>query len=282
MQSRYATLIAAHYSKEANNMSELQPEGDDDLNINKEVDESTAAGDGAVLATATEEKQDKSDDGAQAAINKQHRKYRNEERKRIDAEKETKTLKDKLAAIEAEQDDVVIPPVPDPFDEDYEAKIQTRDAAIRKRADLDAQATVKKDQGESRKEAANLAEQKRIATAVNQYEARAVQFGLNVEEVKKAGDTVIDYGITGDLAMYLLEDKDGPLITNYLASNPLELDDLRNMSTIDAAIKMNSTIREKAVLLKPKPTNTPDPADILDGGGVPETVDPLLKGATFE
>ncbi len=244
---------------------------------------------GAELAPAPEGEQEKTEDGklhaqekAQKAINKQHAKYREEERKRIAAEDEAKKLKDKLEAIEAEKGELTIPDLPDPYDEDYEARITARDDAIRQQAAQNAQKNIVIEQQTANNEAAQRAEQTRINGLVEVYDKNIAKLGLDSTDIKNAVQTIVEYGVDGSVREFILQQEDGPLITKYLADNPLVLDDLRNMSPINAALKIETEIKAAASTLKPQASNAPDPAETLSGRGAGEKVNPLIKGAKFE
>ena len=238
---------------------------------------------GAELATATEGEQKKTaDDGAQKAINKQHAKYREEERLKIAAQNEAKELKEKLAAFEAEKGDIVIPEMPYPDDEDFEEKAKARDEAITRKATQDAQQNIVIEQQSATAEATATAEQARIQSLANDYDKRIVTLGLNQSDVVAAGNKVIEYGISADLVEHIMQQDDGPLITKYLADNPIIVDEMRQMTSIQAAIKINSEIKLAAASMKPQASNAPDPAETLSGRGAGEQRDPLIAGATFE
>ena len=237
---------------------------------------------GAELATATGEHQDKTDDGVQKAINKQHAKYREEERLKIAAQNEARVLKEKLDAIEAEKKVVIVPPVPDPYDEDYEAQVKARDEAIKRQATQDAQQQNVIEQQTAAQEAANRADQDHVQSLVDDYTKRIVTLGLDRVEMESAGRTVVEAGISGEIAEFILQQEDGPLITKYLAANPIELDDLRHLPPIQAALKINSDIRLAASAMKPQASTAPDPAETLTGRGAGEQKNPLIAGATFE
>lgn len=251
-----------------------------------ESQELETAESGAELAPAPEDKQDKANDGAQKAINKQHAKYREEERKRIAAEEETQKLKEKLDAIEAQKGDVTIPPLPDRYDfdsdEEFNAQVRMRDDAIMQKAQQDAQQKNILEQQAAAKEAAEKAENERVQTLIGDYTQRITKHGLNTEEIRIAGDTVVKNGIDGAVAEYILGDEDGPLITKYLADNPIIQDELRYLPPIEAAMKINSVIRPNAVLLKPQASNAPDPTEILEGRGAGEKASPFIQDAKFE
>ena len=248
--------------------------------INQEVSE-TAEG-GAELAAAQEEQPEKIDDGVQKAINKQHAKYREEERKRIEIEKKLEDANSRLEKFEAEKGDVIIPDAPDPYDEDYDAQLKVRDEAIMRKATQDAQQQSVIAQQDAQREVAQKAEQERFTAIIQGYNEQTVKLGLSPDEVRVAGDKVVEYGISVDVAEFILQQEDGPLITKYLADNPVVLDDLRHMPPIQAALKINSEIKAAASTLKPQASTTPDPAETLTGRGAGEKVNPLIKGVTFE
>lgn len=241
---------------------------------------------GAELAPASGGDQNKNDDGVQKAINKQHAKFREEERKRIEIEKEAKELREKLDAFEAQKGDVTIPNMPDRYDfdsdEEFNAQVKARDEAIMQKARQDAQQQSVLEQQSAAKEAAEKAEEERVQALIGGYTQQINKLGLNADEVRVAGDIVVKNGIDPQVAEYILGDEDGPLITKYLADNPIIQDELRYLPTIEAAMKINSEIRSNAALMKPQASNAPDPAEVLDGRGAGEQVSQFIKGAKFE
>ncbi len=269
----------------------MNEELQDDVSVNDDQVNETlnAVESGAELATATGEDQTKNEDGqeeanrlSQKAINKQHAKFREQERRADGLDKELKTLRDKLSTIETEKGDITIPDLPDPYDEDYEAQISARDSAIMQKATQNAQAQVEQAKKTANMEAAKVTEQERVNDLVSGYDKQITVLGLNPDDIRRAGDTVVSYGISTDVAEFILQQEDGPLITKYLADNPLILDDLRNMQPINAALKINSEIRQAASTLKPQASQTPDPTEILSGNGVNERVSSFISGAKFE
>lgn len=272
---------------------ELQTGATEDNGITIEGDETKTEGlgtveSGAELATATEENQDKNKDGevsqdaVNKAINKQHAKFREEERKRLESDKKLAAAEEKLKALEAEKGDITIPEIPDSYDENYEDKIKARDEAIKQKAIQEAGEKTAIEKQNADIEVANKVEQERINSLVNEYDKRIVTLGLDANDIKNAVQTVVDYGVSGEVREFILQQEDGPLITKYLAENPIQLDELRNMTPIQAAFKISSEIREAAAVLKPQASNAPDPADVLAGRGAGEVVDPSIAGATFE
>ena len=96
-----------------------------------------------------------------------------------------------------------------------------------------------------------------------------------------AGAIVGQFGIDDSLVQYILEDDHGPLITKYLSQNVTELDALRHLHPTMAAVRIATLIKSKAVALKPKYTNAPDPIRRpMPSSAQVKPKGP--KGATFE
>ncbi len=219
---------------------------------------------------------------AQKDINKQHRKYRDEQRAKKKIEAEAERLRKENEELKASTIDTTVPPIPDPYDEDYQEKIRLRDEAIqRKTAHDERLKQLEADQ--TRNEEAKRAEQdKRDQEMLDTFNSNLVKTGLNPVEVQNAAKTLVEWGTPDAIQDALLLDDDGPLIATYLTSNPLEFDALMGMSVLQQGKFLDEKIRPKASLLRPQTSKAPDPPVTLTGGGVQELEDPLLKGAKFE
>jgi hypothetical protein len=125
------------------------------------------------------------------------------------------------------------------------------------------------------------AEQERVGKVLNEFQGNAVKLGVDEQELNLAIQQVNTYGIQQDLGMHIMERPDGPLVAKYLASNPLELDNLSGLSPYQAAIYVESQIAPKAAGLKKRTTSAPDPLTPPRGAGQPPK-ERGPKGATFE
>lgn len=234
--------------------------------------------------TVTEPKPDReiNQEAVNAAINRQHAKYREEERKRKEAEREAEELRAKLSKLDQPETDVTIPPIPDPYDDDYEEKLKKREEAISRKAQAEfrAQAAETAKLEEQRK--IDEAEKSRVEEAVKSFNANTAKLGLSAEEVTTAANTVGSYGISNDMANFLLSDAEGPLMVKYLAANPVELDEIRHMDPYSAAIKLSTEVRTKAGVLKPQVSAAPAPAEALTGGSSTQSKPAASQGVTFE
>jgi len=215
---------------------------------------------------------------AQKAINKQHRKYREEQRKREELEKRLKDLEQQSQTL----NNVDIPPIPDSWDENYEDKVKARDAAILQKAKIEASQQLQAEREANEQRAREAEELKQSQQRNDKFLENARKLGVSQEALNEAQDIVISYGV-GDmpgLAAALVDDPDGPVMVQYLASNLLELNEIVNADPVLAGIKL-ANVKVKAAALKPKPTAAPDPATSLDGRGAPEK-QRGPKGATYE
>lgn len=264
-------------------MSELQTE-----EVVAETPANTEAGtveSGAELATASVEGHETKTDGidqeaVNKAINKKHFQMKEAERNAEASDKRANELEARLQKLEQGEDPVIPPPV-DPYADDYEEKTRQRDEAITRKAKFDSQQQFAADQVTRTQNEQMQANQTRVDGLLTEYYDRTVKLGLDPNKVEAASNRVVDYGISADLANFILADEEGPLITQYLADNPMELDGLARMTPMQAAVRVNSIVREKAASLKPQISQAPEPTEVLNGRGAPEGTDPWLSGGTY-
>ncbi len=220
-------------------------------------------------------------DKHQKDVNTQHKRFRDEERGRIKQKERADRLQQRLDELEAERNQVEIPPIPDRFDDKYQEKLERRDAAIRKQAENDAKTSQVEAERKKQQETAQAESDAALQERVKQFDKNMVDHGLNPADTKAAADQLVEYGLSEHLEDALLDDPDGPLFVQYLAQNPVELDGLANMSAYQLVRHLDGDIRQRAQLLKPKTSDAPPPPDVPDGGGAPETKDWWEKGATY-
>jgi hypothetical protein len=243
----------------------------------QDSDSSTDAGETQKKPVKYDEDQQKLFDDAMA---KKTFKLREVERK-LDAR--DKQLEDAIAQL-PKQERPQVPEAPDPFsisDEEYRRQLSQRDEAVSKAAAYDAQQQYLQQQQYQLDEQARQTQQEVQNSKIENYASRATKMGIKSEELQVAGAAVSNFGIQEELVNFIIEDDHGPLITKYLSQNLTELDNLRSMSPIQAAIRITNEIKPKAAALKPKVNQAPDPVDTPQGAGIsPKPKGP--KGATFE
>lgn len=232
--------------------------------------------DGAELAPAEEKHEGFiSEDKAQVSINKQHKRFRDEERAHVRTKTEADNLRKELDELKASSVDLTVPPVPDPYSATFAEETQARDEAIERVATHNAavknteQLAEAKDQERVDQGKAKEAEQVAV------FDTNMIKLGLNPAETNTAAKTVLENNVSDTLLDVLMEDDEGPLMVHYLANNPVEQDALNGMSALQLVNHINTELKPKASLLKPKTSDAPDPPIILDGGGVHEIEDQL-------
>ena len=251
---------------------------DDDQVTASPVDEPQEAP--AALATATEEAtaEEPLSDKAQKAINKQHFKFREEQRRADALEKRLQDLEAKQQ--QSTQSDITVPPMPDTWDDNFEAKVKAREEALTLQAQRNAQQQLQEEQAQFQRQQQELAEQQRVQELANSFNQNATRLGVDSNTLAEAQNALVSYGVTRDIANALLADEAGPLMVQYMAANPLEMGQLINASPLQQGM-MLSDIKAKAGQLKPKTTSAPPPP--TQGGGTstgPREKGP--KGAIYE
>ena len=234
---------------------------------------------GSELATDKPVEDEKNTDGAQKAINKQHYKFKEQQRRADAFEAQLKEVNERLATFEAPKA-VDIPAMPDTWDDNYAPLMDARDKAIHAKALRDHSAQADADRGVIAQEEARQVEVKKAQVLQDQFAGNAKRLGISSEVLDSAQDAVINYGITPDIANAIIGDTDGPLIVQHLAANPLEMEALVHGSLFEAGQKW-AEIKAKAASMKTKPSAAPAPADSLGGRAAPQS-DPALDGMTFE
>lgn len=195
-------------------------------------------------------------------INKMHWEKMEAKREAERLQKELEELKSKSSQQTVELKDV--PPVPDQWDDDFEAKMKARDAIIANNVKAQAQR-----EAEARAQEARMAQQEqeayeRSVKLQGDFNSKAKAAGINEHSLIEAQKLLVNNGLSGEKAYAVLTDDRGPQIAMYLAENPMELQTLLTMSTIDAVRHIDRNISAKLASTKPK-SSAPPPPDTLSG-----------------
>ncbi len=225
---------------------------------------------------------------AQAAFekkySKQHWKMKEEERKREAAEQKIKELENRLNTQQQQQ--IKIPPVPDPYDDNFEAQMIEREKAIRQAAAHDAEQKFRAEQQQQLQQQAALKAQQEAAEKTRKVYETAVKYGINQDELQIAENRVASFiprTHSGEmLANYILEHEQSPLVIKYLGDNTMEAEKIAGMNPIKAAQYIDSTIVKRAQSLKPRISKAPEPVKSPSGRGAPKSENRFLKGVVME
>jgi hypothetical protein len=219
-------------------------------------------------------------DGFKKAIDKQHRKYREEQRARQALEVRLKEFESNQApAVES----ITVPPLPDSWDEDYDQKMRDRDSAMVRKANADYQVQRDKEQQATNQQKADRESYENQQAQQTKFVDAGKKLGVDSDSLAKAENTLVQAGVRGHLAAEILDDTDGPLIALYLEANPMEMYDLVDIHNANPTRggAFLSGIKAKAALLRKKSSNAPPPADRLDGKAAAKK-DRGPIGATFD
>jgi len=200
-----------------------------------------------------------------------------------EAERKAEAAEAKLRELEAQlpkENRPSIPALPDPYDADYSQKIAARDEAIKAAAAFDAKQELVKHQQQTVQRQRVEAQQAELYKSAATYKERSDKLGIPPADLQNAANALSTYGITEDLTKFLLKDDQGPLMTMFLARNPVDLERMSGLSPLEMGHYIASEIKPKLAAVKPR-TQAPPPADVLDGGGSPRQ-ERGPKGATFE
>jgi len=203
-------------------------------------------------------------------------KQREAERKLQAAEKELADLRAKLPQEQRPQ----IPQMPDPYDADYDKKVLERDKAIKEQAAYDARQQTLQEQEANAIRMRQEAQQAELVKRATTYAERAEKMGIDSNDLQNSANALAQYGISDDLTQFILKDDQGPLLTTYLARNPVALEELQGLSPIELGHHIAVSIKPNLAPARTR-TQAPDPPDVLDGGGSPPT-ERGPKGATYE
>jgi hypothetical protein len=215
------------------------------------------------------------------AIGKKVRQTRDMERRADELQRQVNDLQ---ARVPVEQRPVVQAP-PDPFaisDEEYRRNLAQRDQQVLAQANFDHQRQQQQEHQQRLLHEQAQQQTQQLDEKIQDYAGRAAKLGIKAAELQVAGNAVGQYGISAELGQYILESEQGPLITTYLANNPVELDELRHLSPAQAAVVVETKIKQKAIASQPKKvTDTPDPLERPHSAGKASSKRGP-QGATFE
>ena len=197
--------------------------------------------------------------------------------------REAESLRQELAAIKEKEAILLEPmilPVPDQYDDNYAEQMEARDKSIQDKAQYDASQRVRAEHAEYQRQQQNQEQINQVNERGNKYKENSIKLGVDQAQLGEAANIVANYGIRQDVAMELLSEEQGPLITMYLAQNPQALDAINTANAISLG-NVWSDIKTKASSLQTKTTSTPDPVETQKGSGVgPKNRGPA--GATYK
>lgn len=164
---------------------------------------------------------------------------------------------------------------PDPYAEDYQDQLNRYQEALK-------QNYIR--QGEEQLRAKMTQEQNRatVQEKVKTMYKKADKYGISSYDLKDAENKVSGILQNPDIAMYILEHNESPLIVKHLANSVEDLFKVKDMPTAQAAVYIDNVIKQNAQALKPKASNAPKPLEIPEGRGAGKKENPFLVGVEWE
>lgn len=229
----------------------------------------------------TEARPDVNQEAVNEVINRKHREMKEAQERAAELEKKLKQYEQTNS--QAPQ----VPPEKDYLDfdsdSDYKQYLKQREEAISKRAEWEVQQRMQQESIQRQQYEEQQRRQAEVAKQVESYTSKAKELKIDSSELQGYGNTVASYGMSDDLAIAILGDPDGPLITKYLATNPVELQEVVGMSPIQAALHIERSIKPKATQLRPRKSDTPTPPKSVEGASVDPDLGKYqhIKGGSF-
>ena len=227
----------------------------------------------------SEEKHESKSNGVQERINQLTAK-RYEEQRRADE------LQAKLDAIEASKSKPIadapeVPAYPDDLYDDEKMRKYHADmiAYNQKMALAASKATLL----EYQQSAANAGKKTAQQEVVSSYAANAVKDGVDMDKLRLAESALNSAGISDALGSYIMRDKNGGKIAEYLYDNPSVMHEIISLDPVSAGIKIASEIKARALSTTPRVSGAPEPTPEIKGGGMAEKDDFSRRypGTTF-
>ena len=147
--------------------------------------------------------------------------------------------------------------------------MRARDEAIAKHAEYRREQQLRQQQEQERQVQAQQEAQQALVNKAQEYAKRATALGVDEKELAQAGQRLAGH-VSDDVAGFILDSDKGPLMTKYLAANPLEIDTLSKLNPMQAAVYLETQVKPKAEKFGiKKPSQAPEPVETLSGNGAP-------------
>ena len=218
-------------------------------------------------------------DEAQKAINRQHYKYKEEERAHEETRRKLQEAEERIRQASAPKRPVVIP-MPDLSDSDYYEKVEARERSIAAQAAYDKEISFSQRRIQEQQQLQLQQRQVEANKATQNFYKRAIDSGIDYTQLKEREIVVAQNIADPQVSLYLLESARGPEIVSHLAQNPLELSKVAGISAIQAGLYIEQKI--VPTLRRPSQSILPDPITTPSGRGSVEQKDRFLDGVTYE
>ena len=228
-----------------------------------------------------------SPEGFKKVINKKHFELK-------EAERRAEALQEQLDAIQAQQAPQLpeqrpeILPVRSPADfdtdEQYLEYDKQRIESVQAQVAYDNAVTQQQNAQQAQQQAAIEQQIQEAKQRSDKFEERAGTLNVTPEVLQASVAAIGHYNIGQEKANFILDHEQGPVIAEFLASNPEVLGKIQSATPMQAAVLINGSVAEAAAAMK-KTSSAPAPAQVTEGIAVSTgeaTGDPDMDGYTIE
>lgn len=203
------------------------------------------------------------------------------EEKAAELERQLEEMRGQSQQAPQPTDGPVVPPMPDPWDSDYDQKVQERDQKLMERRDWELEQQWTERQQQQEQERQQQEEQRAQYEQVQTYTERAKSLGVAEDALTAAGNFVHQFNLPQNAINRILRDEHGPLITLHLAKNSADLTALAQTPIEDIGLFLKENIKPKVTRSLSSRKPPPDPTEPERGSGVPPK-ERGPDGATYE
>lgn len=177
-----------------------------------------------------------------AAINRQHAKYREEQRKRIALEEELQRLRQSGSV-----DDDPEPQIAkiDPYGDDVEDQIKRRDETLLAHAAWQQRQQQRRAYMSQYEQQRQAEQQQTAAQQAERFFGAAAERKIDQSQLNQAVQTIGQYQLGHEVAGYLMTDDKGPEMVTALAKNPVLLAELSVMTPTERILHIERNVRSK-------------------------------------
>lgn len=170
---------------------------------------------------------------------------------------------------ELPDDGPVVPPIPENYwEESYAADVKARDEAIAARAKWEADQQVQVQQQQQAELQAAEQYKQHLNNLSAQYLDRAKKLGIPDTELQFANTQINNIGMAEDVRVFIAMDEQGPEITRYLGANMAEVSAMAQMSPMQAAEHITTSIKPAIAAAKQAVQDPPPPVESPKGSGI--------------
>lgn len=253
-------MVDQEYEKQADDVTDDGDKTGNDVDQDDDLEEDAKETDEEIHERKIGERQH------QKEVNKQFKKYKQ-------AETKAEQLKRQNEELQAQLDQFKNPaPAPmkmpdNPFDPNYQEDMKNYEKNVEARKTWEIQQQQKV--------------QQIAANRDQQFINKCVEIGISEEDANYANKTLGFHVRDPQLANYLIDDPNGPLVALYLSKNPTEMVNVTTMHPYSVGAYIQGTIIPEAQKMLKKAPKGKKPVKHVNERRVPEKGHPSLKGVKF-